>query len=286
MRNYIPEKKNLFIFGMYPEIFYTDDTYLILGNKISFFKVNLDSIENIFSIYYIPDWLTDLFLDRDINIFYLDEKGNFDSSILRYEYLREHKNILKDDLSLRLLKYKATYIDKIFNTSEGTDFLKYSQSYVRSLSILNKHLDYLPKAYLMDVLKLKYRLTNIRAKEISETLMNLIDNIIPLSFCSKLKSFNLDPDSGFLNSDFPSLARDLTEIPRLKFKAKMIHLFETYFFEGRDLSRKNFPDTTVKFLKKLSTYFFYGNRFKRTKEVYYFLEAYKRGKLDEVFSDL
>jgi len=286
LRSYIPEKKNLFIFGGYPEVFHTDDTYLIVGNKFTFFRIDMSFIENIFSIYYIPEWLMDIFINKEINIFYLDERGNFDSSIIRYERKPPSKEILKDDLSFRLLKYKANLIDKIFDTTEGKNLLDYSQSYIRSLSTLNKHLDFLPKVYLMDTLKLRYKLTNVRAKEISETLMNLIDNIIPLAFYSKFKSFGIDPDNGFLNSDFPSLTRDLTEIPRLKFKSKLIYLFKTYFFEAKDLSRKNFPDTTFKFLKKLSTYFFYGNRFKRTKEVYYFMEAYKRGNLDEIFSDL
>ncbi len=282
----IPLKKNLFIFKEEPEIFYTEDTYLIIGSYNFIKKINLNDIENIFSIFHISDIILDQLTNQNIYFYHLNEKGEFEGVVGNYNKNIKTKDVVKEDLGIRLLKYKAKLLNKNFKSSKSEKHIRLASYYKEPLYKQNSYLDYIPKVDLIESIKSNYNVTNIRAKEISEILMNLIDNIIPLAYYGKLKEMNLDPDDGFLNNKFPSLARDLTEISRLNFKSKLIYLFKTRFFDNRDLSRKNFPDTVIKFLKKLSTYFFYSNRFKRTKEVLYFIEAYKRGTLYEVFSDL
>ncbi|WP_457642555.1 hypothetical protein [Persephonella sp.] len=286
MRQYIPAKKNLFIFGSYPDMFSAEDTFLIIGKNDLIHKIDLDEIENIFSIYTIPIWIKHILKIRNINIFFIDDQGELKGIFLNRKHLRNKTYYLKDEIAYKLLRYKAEMIDKLYQTREGTNFLKYSLRYKHSFSQINKNLDFIPKAFIMDSLKLNYKLTNVRSKEISNIITNLVDNIIPLAFYNRFVSSGIDPDDGFLNSNFPSLVRDLTEIQRLKFKRKLYHLIKDHFFDIKDLSRRHFPKTTVKLLKILSTYFFYGNRFKRMKEIHYFMEAYKRGTINEIFSNL
>ncbi|SNZ09121.1 hypothetical protein SAMN06265182_1483 [Persephonella hydrogeniphila] len=284
MRKYIPERKNLFIFASYPKILEIESSYLIVGNEENLFKVSFSDIENVFTIYTFPVWLKHRLMVENLNIFHLDSYGNIKEIKLSKT---SQKNILLDEnLTLRLLMYKAKTINNLFSTSEAEELLGFSLRKGIPLHQINKYLDFIPEAILMDILRLNYRLTEKRARDISKTVMSLTDNIVPLSFYSKLFEYSLLPDSGFLNEDFPSLSRDLTEIPRLRFKKKIIHLFQTYFFDRKDLSEEYFPKTTIKILKQLSTYFFYGNRFKRMKNIYYYMEAYKRNRLHEVFDCL
>jgi len=284
-RKYIPEKKNLFIFGSYPDVFEVEDTYLIVGSDKLIHQIQICDIENVFSIYTFPVWLKHLLKTHQINIFYIDQTGNIKNFVLskksnRIDYPKD------ENLAFKLLSKKASTIDRLFKTDEATNLFHFSLKHNLPLPRINQDIDYIPKAHLMDVIKLNYKLTNVRAREITQTVMNLIDNIVPLSFYSKFMNYGLNPDTGFLNQRFPSLARDLTEIQRISFKKKIIHLFKSHFFETRDLSRKHFPLTTIKILKQISSYFFYGNRFKRMKDIYYYMEAYKRGKLHEVFGCL
>ena len=284
-RKYIPEKKNLFIFGSYPNVFEIEDTYLIVGSDRLIHQIQISDVENVFSIYTFPIWLKHLLKINQINIFYIDQTGNIKNFVLskRPDRIVHHRD---ENLAFKLLSKKASTIDRLFKTDEATNLFHFSLKHGSPLQIINQDIDYIPKAHLMDAIKLNYKITNVRAREITQTIMNLIDNIVPLSFYSKFMNYGLSPDSGFLNNRFPSLTRDLTEIQRISFKKKIIHLFHSHFFESKDLSRKHFPLTTIKILKQLSSYFFYGNRFKRMKDIYYYMEAYKRGKLHEVFGCL
>jgi hypothetical protein len=284
LKKYIPQKKNLFIFSSYPEVFDVEDTYMIVGSKQNLLKISFLDVENVFTVYTLPVWIKHRLSVMNLNIFHLNSSGN----VVDIKLFRVSSGKYRPDeyLALKLLQYKAKMIDSIFCTSEAEELLNFSLKNRTPLSVINRYLDFIPKAVLMNTLKLDYRLTSKRAVNISTAVISLIDNIVPLSFYSQFIDYSLSPDSGFLNKNFPSLSRDLTEIPRLRFKKKIIHLFQTHFFEKRDLSEKYFPQTTVKILKQLSTYFFYGNRFKRMKSMYYYMEAYKRNRLHEVFDRL
>ncbi len=284
-RKYIPEKKNLFIFGSYPDVFEIEDTYLIVGSNRLIHQIQISEVENVFSIYTFPVWLKHLLKINQINIFYIDQTGEIKNYTLSRKF-GEVRNPEDLNLAFKLLSKKASTIDRLFKTDEATNLFHFSLKHGSPLQIINQDIDYIPKAHLMDAIKLNYKITNVRAREITQTIMNLIDNVVPLSFYSKFINYGLNPDNGFLNNRFPSLTRDLTEIQRISFKKKIIHLFNSHFFESKDLSRKHFPLTTIKVLKQLSSYFFYGNRFKRMKDIYYYMEAYKRGKLHEIFGCL
>ncbi len=279
-------KKNLFIFRECPEIFSVEDTYLIIGNEENLKMLNLDEFDNVFTIYHTPIWIKHILTTNNINIIQLDEKGNVERAFLHRRLKRTQDNLVGTETCLQLLRLKSKTIDRLFLIREATSLLRYSIGKGFKPHQLNENLNFIIKALLMDVLKLNYKLTNKRAKEIVHILFNLTENIVSYAFYNKFLEQEVNPENGFLNIKSPSLIRDLTEIERIKFFRKLYHLFKSRFFEKRDLSRKYFPDTTVKFLKLLSTYFFYGNRFKRLKEIMYILESYKRGKIDEVFDCL
>ncbi len=279
-------KKNLFIFRECPEIFSVEDTYLIIGNEENLKMLNLNEFDNVFTIYHTPIWIKHILTTNNINIIQLDESGNVEKAFLHRGLKRTQDNLVGTETCLQLLRFKAKTIDRLFSIREATSLLRYSIGKGFKPHQLNENLNFIIKALLMDVLKLNYKLTNKRAKEIVHILFNLTENIVSYAFYNKFLEQGVNPENGFLNVKSPSLIRDLTEVERIKFFRKLYHLFKSRFFERRDLSRKYFPDTTVKFLKLLSTYFFYGNRFKRLKEIMYILEIYKRGKIDEVFDCL
>jgi len=279
-------KKNLFIFTSIPETFSIDDSYLILGNKENLNKFDLKEFDNVFTIFYIPLWIKTVFRDNRINLIYLNEHGEVEKTHLCKSFEPATDKFLKMKTAFEILKRKVNVIDSLFKTKEAKSLLNYSLKNKVDIYTINENLNFIPKAVIMDTLKLNYNITNKRAKEITNTFFNLTENIVSYSFYNKFIEQNINPEDGFLSFKSPSLIRDLTEIQRLKFLKKLHHLLKVRFFDGKDLNRKHFPLTTMKFLKILSTYFFYANRFKRTKEIFELIEAYKRGKIYEIFSSL
>jgi len=277
-------KKNLFIFKEYPEIFSVDDSYLIIGSQENFNKLDLNDFDNVFTIFYTPIWLKRLLNDNQVNIVQLNEEGKILKTHLHHRVYPTDDRFLGMENRFLLLKLKAKTIDNLFKTKEAESLLNYAFQRKVNPYLVNESLNFFVKAAIMDILKLNYKLTNKRAKEITNTLFNLTTYIVSYSFYNKFLEEEINPENGFLNIESPSLIRDLTEIQRLRFLKKLHYLFKSRFFEGKDLNRKHFPDTTVKFLKILSTYFFYSNRFKRSRELFYLMECYKRGKIHEIFS--
>jgi len=279
-------KKNLFIFDLYPEIFEIEDSLLIIGSEKNLKKLNLNDFDTIFTLFYLPIWIKHILALNQINLIYLDDFGRTQKVYLHKRLKRTHNKLLEMDKSLNLLESKARTIDNIFKTSEAQAFLDYSLNNKIDIYTINENLNFIPKAIIMDAIKLNYKLTNKRASQVTNTLFNLTENIVSYSFYNKFIELGLNPENGFLNQKSPSLIRDLTEIQRLKFLKKLHYLFESRFFEKIDLNRKHFPKTVIKFVKILSTYFFYANRFKRVRELLYLAECFKRGKQNEIFSSL
>ncbi len=277
-------KKNLFIFREYPEIFSVDDTYLIIGNKQNFNALKLSEFDNIFTIFYTPIWIKHSLSLKDINVIQIDEDGTVLEADLHKRFKSSINTHFYKESAYCLLKTKAKTIDKLFKTYEATNLIEYSLSKKLNLSEINENLNFFVKAIIMDTLKLNYNLTNKRAREITNTLFNLTENILSYSLYNKFIQEGINPENGFLNTKSPSLIKDFTEIPKIKFLKKVNHLLKTRFFHGRDLNRKHFPDTTVKFLKILSSYFFYEDRFKQLREIHSLMEAYIRGGMYEIFN--
>jgi len=278
-------KKNLFIFKENPEIFKIEDKFIIIGKEQNLKSLNIQDFDNIFTLFYTPIWIKSILSQEKINIIQLNDFGKVEKAILHTKFNRTFDIKEKIDIGYNLLQKKANTIDSIFKTSEAENLVEYSLKNKIDIYTINKNLNFIPKAIIMDTLKLKYKLTNKRAKEIVNTLFNLTENIVVYSLFNKFVQLNINPENSFLNTESPALIRDITEIQRIKFLKKLHYLFHSRFFDGRDLNRKHFPNTVVKFLKLLSTYFFYANRFKRLKEIFYQIESYKRGNY-EIFSSL
>jgi hypothetical protein len=278
-------KKNLFIFNTSPEIFFVEDSYLIIGNENNLKRLNINDFDNIFTIYYVPIWIMHLLNTRNVNIVILNQEGQVEKAIL-YKKFKPLINNPPTEYGFDLLTEKAQVIDRIFKTNEANSLLNFSLRKGIDIHTINKNLNFIPKAVIMDTLKLNYKITNKRAKEITNIIFNLTENIVVYSFYNKFIELGLNPENGFLNKENPSLIRDLTEIQRLKFLKKVHYLFQSRFFEKFDLNRKHFPDTTIKFIKILSNYFFYANRFKRIREIIYTAETFKRGNFNEVYCSL
>jgi len=170
----------------------------------------------------------------------------------------------------------------LFFIPEAVSLLNYSISQNQNLKSINIGLNFLLKSVFSEVLISNYCLKSHNANEITELFFNLVENIVAFSFYEKSLEYNINPSNGVLNEGKVSLIKDLTEILRLKFLKKVYYLLKSNFFDKDDFNQENLSLTIVKFIKLLSTYFFYGNRFKRLKEMSYILKLYQRGKINEI----
>jgi len=283
LRSYLT-KKNLFIIKDYPDVFLIEDSHIILGTEYNIRNLNLDEIENVFTIFYLPIWIKSLLSKNSVNVVYLDRQGKPQDVIL-------HKTVSspmqKDTfLGLSILQAKANFMTNLFKIAGAVNLINLSLKNDKNLQKTNQHLNFLIKAVFIDTLCKKVRLQINQSREITDMFFNFTENIVAFSFYNRFINQNINTESGTLNEGKLSLIKDLTEIMRLRFLKKLHHLLEDKFFEKDDFNEKVYPITVTKFIKMLSTYFFYGNRFKRLKEISYIIQLYKRGRADEIFGSL
>ena len=278
MKDYLI-RKNLFIFKEYPQNLTIQDSYILIYKKEDLTKININDIQNVFTIFYLPVWIVSMLKNQNTNIIYLNELGKVNKIHLYKNPDYPHNPDYS--LGIDILTRKAFMIENLFDLSEATSLLNYSISKNQTLKEINKNLNFLLKSVFLEELS-NYHVQLSTANKIIELFFNLTENIVAFSFYEKLLEKNINPSNGILNSGKVSLIKDLTEISRLKFLKKLHYLLKSKFFDKSDFLPHNLLLTVVKFIKLLSTYFFYGNRFKRLKEMSYILQLYKRGKLDEI----
>lgn len=278
-------KKNLFIFMAFPEVFTVEDTYLILGSEKNLKQIDLDHIQNVFSIYTFPIWIKHLLTVKGINIFSIDNSGCIKKVCLgkRYKFLNNYYDFLS---ACTILERKAQLISELYNCVEANELIRYSVQCNQNLSEINLYLEYLQKVFFVNHMVMEMGINSEKAEKIISVLFNLIDNIVSCSYYEDFAQNGINPETGILNDGFASLIKDITELPRVKFKRKLFHLLTSNFFEKEDFADICFHHTTFRFLKLVSNYFFYSNRFKRNKEILYLLTALKRGKIDEILGSL
>ncbi len=279
MKDYLI-RKNMFIFKEYPLNLTIEDSYIFVHKKEDIIKININDIQNVFTIFYLPVWIVSTLKNQNTNIIYLDKTGKI-SKIHLYKKISFPQN---PDYSLgfEILTKKALTLKNLFSISEAIDLLNYSISKNQTLREINKYLNYLLKSIFLEELLSKYDISSHQAEKNVKLFFNLTENIVAFSFYEKFLEKGINPSNGILNNGEVSLIKDLTEISRLKFLKKFHYLLRSGFFDRNDFLSDGLSLTIIKFIKLLSTYFFYGNRFKRLKEMSYILQLYKRGKLDEI----
>ncbi|WP_457638985.1 hypothetical protein [Persephonella sp.] len=283
MPAYIPKKKNLFVFKYCPEEFFVEDSYIILRSDNFLKKIDLSEIKNIFSIFTFPVWITHHLKIRGINIFYINTDGELERV---YTDKKRQPKICTYSLyeAYCILRHKSILIDSLFKESGALSFFEMAGKHKINPEKINSQLNLMIKISFIDKVVLNYQIPSKQADGVVSILLNLTDNIVPLAFLHEFEDINTD--MGILNKKFPSTVRDITELSVVRFKRKLLHLFEAGFFEKEDFDKEYIPDTVFRFLKILSNYFFYANRFKRRKEILYIKNSLKRGMLHEVFNCL